>query len=321
MRLVVCTITCIVVLFIGGGESPGQIFSPHSVDDWSPGQYYSMGVKKFFNSFTSYQFPNPFPPQQDPLSRLEFPIDQWFVGLFSGYSTPSWRLLGQLWTNVNRESALRMQDSDWDDESHPFQKTIFSESNSRLNRSYIVDVGVSVATPMSVLADIRPVFGCRYQYFNFTTHDGEQISLGGEAQELPGDGIDFRQTFYHWYLGASLNTGINLAGMVQVPRPIVLDVQFDYALVTAKNEDLHLLRSGDRVTIENTRGHCWHLAVGLSILYSNTFRARVEADFKRVVTDGAHRLTNPLFDLDFSFDGSKVWSDQAAISALGEMAF
>ncbi|MDQ1240100.1 MAG: hypothetical protein QG577_2286, partial [Thermodesulfobacteriota bacterium] len=37
-----------------------------------------VGVRKYFNSFTSWQFPNRFPPNQDPYSRLEWPWDQTF---------------------------------------------------------------------------------------------------------------------------------------------------------------------------------------------------------------------------------------------------
>lgn len=321
MRPVFGMVAAVLMSLMAIVESNGQVFSPLGYSPWSSGNHYSIGMKKFFNSFTSYQFPNPFPPQQDPLSRLEFPIDQWFIGVISGYHTPSWSLFGQFWTNLNRESALRMQDSDWDDETRPFQKTIFSESDCRLNRSVLFDVGLSVKIPVVSQVEVRPVLGFRYQYFFFTTHDGEQMTLAGDIVDLPGDGIDFKQTFYHYYVGAACRTTVDITRSLRLPGPLVLDVQCDYALVTARNEDLHLLRSGYRVTEENTRGHCWHLAVGLSMLVSDRFTARIDGDFKRLLTNGAHRLTNPLFDLDFSFDGSEVWSDQASISAVGEMSF
>jgi len=321
MRSVHVAVTAAIVLSCGIFVTSGHTFSPGIAEQNRAGQCFSIGMKKYVNSFTSYQFPNPFPPGQDPLSRLEFPIDQWFMGVFSGYYAPAWNITTQLWTNVNRESGLRMQDSDWDDETRPSQKTIFSESRIRLNKGYLVDVGLTVAVPAISVPNVRPVFGCRYQHFDFTTHDGEQFTLDGDTADLPGDGIDFKQTFHHWYLGACVNMGIDLGGLVGVLIPVVVDLQFDYALVTAKNEDLHLLRSGDRVTEENTRGHCWHLAVGLGTFVSNTLTARIEADFKRLLTNGSHRLTNPLFDLDFSFNGSQVWSDQASISAVGKVSF
>lgn len=273
-----------------------------------------FGVAKFLNSFTSYQFPNPFPPQQDPLSRLEFPIDQWFAGLSSVYVAPSWDLKGQIWTNLNRESSLMMQDSDWDDDAAPNQKTIFSESKCRLNRGVLIDISCSLGIlPHSLL--IRPIGGYRYQHFFFTTHDGFQASLSGDAFELPGDGIDFRQSFHHGYIGGVYR--MNLDMVSPLLAQMHAEFQVDYALVVAKNEDLHLLRSGDHVTMDNTRGHCWHISAAWEFLFTSEVRGRVTGDFKRLVTDGDHRLKNSLFALDFSFGGSKVWSDQ--FSLLGEM--
>ncbi len=278
------------------------------------GFYSRFGVTKFLNSFTSYQFPNPFPPEQDPLSRLEFPIDQWFAGLTSVYVAPSWDLNGQFWTNLNRDSGLRMQDSDWDDDSAPNQKTIFSESKCRLNRGVLVDVSCSLNVIPNALS-FRPILGYRYQYFFFTTHDGFQASLAGDAFELPGDGIDFRQSFHHGYIGGVCRA--NPAMLSPLMPQMYLEFQADYAIVVAKNEDLHLLRSGDHVTMDNTRGHCWHISAAWEFLLTDAVRGRVTGDFKRVVTDGDHRLKNSLFALDFSFGGSKVWSDQ--FSLLGEV--
>ncbi len=321
MRSVRVAVTAAIILFCAIPESPGQTFAPGNSVQNRVGRCFSIGMKKYVNSFTSYQFPNPFEPRQDPLSRLEFPIDQWFVGVLSGYYAPDWYLTTRFWTNMNRDSGFRMQDSDWDDETQPFQKTIFSESKNRMNRSYLMDTGLATAIPMVDLPNLRTVFGYRYQYFHFTTHDGEQLTLAGDKVDLPGDGIDFKQTFFHWYVGACLSRAADLGRFLGASVPVFVDIQFDYAVVKAKNEDLHLLRLGDRVTEENTRGHCWHLAVGLSMFVSNTLTARIEGDFKRLLTDGSHRLTNPLFDLDFSFEGSHVWSDQASLSAVGELSF
>jgi outer membrane protease len=281
----------------------------------------SFGTVKFFNSFTSYEFPSPFPPNQDPLSRLEFPIDQWFLGGAVTYTAPSWIVRAEGWINLNKESGLMMQDSDWDDDFDTSQKTIFSESKCRLNRGTLVDIGCSISTPLEQTISIRPVIGYRYQYFSFTTHDGFQASLDGVRFDLPGDGIDFRQSFEHLYLGGSWEKVLafpTLSGPYSMAK---LGIQFDYALVRAKNEDLHLLRTGDHKTADTTRGHCWHLTARIDCLASDSVRARVSADFKRVLTDGSHRLTNSLYALDFSWDGSHVWSDQASLMAEGILSF
>ncbi len=41
----------------------------------------------------------------------------------------------------------------------------------------------------------------------------------------------------------------------------------------------------------------------------------VEADYLRILTTGSHRLYNPLFNLDYSFEyGVKVWSEQMGLT-------
>jgi hypothetical protein len=286
---------------------------------YSPRWNYSLGIRKYINSFTSYQFPNPFPPGQDPLSRLEFPIDQWFMGLSAKYDTPWWALTGEIWFNVSRESSQKMQDSDWDDESNPSQKTIFSESDCRLDQATLIDVGLALYPLYAMGSSCRPVMGYRYQKFAFTTHDGEQTVFGDGSMPLPGDGIGFSQKFNHFYFGALLSTVFYLGGCNT--SKVTCDLQGDYALINARNEDLHLLREGNRVTTETTRGHCWHFGASATLADSGPFSAKIEADFKRLMTCGNHELTNDMFSFRFSFDGSTVWSDQAAVTAVGVLRF
>jgi len=294
---------------------------PVNVGKVAPRFCHSVGIRKFVNSFTSYQFVNPFPPFQDPLSRLEFPIDQWFWGLTGKYEARAWSISAQGWANVNRESVAKMQDSDWDDDANPSQKTIFSESECRLNKGLIFDTYIGVTIPWQRFNSVKPLLGYRYQYFSFTTHDGVQFDLGGSPIDLPGDGIDFRQIFNHLYFGGVFSRSFNLGTLFGNAQMLDFECQIDYALVSARNEDLHLLRKGDRMTAETTLGHCWHLLVSMEFFRRGTLSARIEADFKRLLTDGDHQLRNTLFNLNFSFDGSRVWSDQASISALGQIVF
>jgi hypothetical protein len=298
----------------------GAFGSPQIVD-YTPRYLFSIELKKFCNSYTSYQFPNPFPPSQDPLSRLEFPIDQWFVGLNTGYKSTLWSIYGKVSTNINMESGLKMQDSDWDDETRPGQKTIFSESQCRLNTSVLADVGIVVGRGIGSWSFLRPVVGYRYQYFYFTSHDGEQYDISGVSMDLPGDGIDFKQEFNHFYGGGVLETVFNTPGSIGYSMPVKVSLQADLAMVRARNEDYHLLRAGERLTVEHTTGHCWHVGLSTDFVMNSRLKISLEGDFKRIITMGDHRLTNPLFAIDFSFDGSKVWSDQATLSANAQLDF
>lgn len=317
-----------------GLPAMGQVFGPPQTDCQS-GLYCAPGFRKYFSSYTSYQFRNPFVQGNDPLSRLEFPIDQWFVGLRTGYRARTWSAEAQGWINATRDSRALMQDSDWADDSAPRQKTIFSESECRLNKGLLFDIFARANIPLQFLmslGDIAGVIGWRYDHFYFTTHDGEQKTVGEEPQALPGDGIDFRQNFYHWYVGVNgrgrfdpsefmAMLPFDLGGYLPKLPPANLEFQVDYALITAKNEDLHLLREGDRITTETTRGHCWHALASMEILTYNDMRTLVQFDFRRYLTHGSHRLTNSILDLDFSFEGSRVWSDLASVTVTGEVSF
>ena len=57
-------------------------------DSWEVG----LRVKRLFKSHTSYEFGNPFPPGQVPLSRLEFPLDSWWAGVEARRNFPRWSI-------------------------------------------------------------------------------------------------------------------------------------------------------------------------------------------------------------------------------------
>src|SRR5512133_2977607 len=104
----------------------------------------SLRTKYFFRSHTSYEFGNPFPPYQTPLSRLEFPLSSWWAGAslrrdFSRFSAGV-----EIFRNLSPETEGRMMDSDWDDGERPAQKTIYSESSCRMEPSYIVSGDVDL---------------------------------------------------------------------------------------------------------------------------------------------------------------------------------
>jgi hypothetical protein len=290
-------------------------------DQQSPRFNCTLSVRKYLSSFTSYEFPNPFAPFQDPLSRLEFPIDQWFLGGDVRYTSRWWAIAIDGAVNLSRESQLMMQDSDWEDDARPDQKTVFSESKCRLNRGMLVDVKLSLPSPIDLWLDVRPVIGYRHQYFSFTTYDGFQGDIRGNRIALPGDGIEFEQAFYHIYVGVDCFLEINGSRLMSALPRGQLEVQADYAAVVATNEDLHLLRLGERVTREKSSGHCWHLGLKAFCWRMSDFRLGFEGDFKRVITTGSHNLTNGPLRIDFSFGGSKIWSDQAWIGVIAQTKF
>ncbi len=276
-----------------------------------------MTTQRMFASHTSYEFGNPFAPTQNPLSRLEFPLDSWWAGVELRATFPRVSFGGEALTNLSQETGRWMQDSDWDDEENPRRKTIFSKSRCRLESSYLVradiDLRVSDWLGLPEWLDLRPVAGFRRQEFNLTTHDGTQWDVADpEPISLPGDGIAFDQAYSHYFLG--MRAGLDLGRYVKL-RSLTALLQLDWAYVEGRNRDRHLLRDGQRFTYEETYGQAWHGSIGLQAGLTERLSLAAEADVLTLSTTGSHRLVNSTFDIDFIFsDGVKVWSDQNRLS-------
>jgi len=271
-----------------------------------------LQLKRYFRSHTSYEFGNPLPPFQAPLSRLEFPMNTWWAGGEARRSFSRFSAGVEVLASIPMESDSLMKDSDWDDESRPDVKTIYSESQCRMEPSYMargdVDLKVGDWLGMPVWFDLRPVAGVRWQQFTLVAHDGSQTELGNPSESLPGDSIRFKQTYWQYFAG--IRAAYDLDRHLKVLR-LKLQGQLDWAYVDGYNSDHHLLRTGNRMTYERTKGDAWHASLGLKAGLTDHINAGVEFEYLRIRTEGSHQLVNDTFGIDFSFDhGVKVWSDQ-----------
>ena len=287
----------------------------------------SMQTKYFFQSHTSYEFGNPFPPHQAPLSRLEFPLNSWWWGASLRREFSRFSLGMEVFRNISGEAKGTMMDSDWDDDDHPEIKTIYSESSCRMEPSYIVrgdiDLKISDWVGLPKWFDLRPVTGLTWQRFSLVTHDGVQsYPAPGDTtppDPLPGDGIRFKQTY--WLFFAGFKTTFDL-GKPLCLSGLKLMTQLDWAYVDASNEDRHLLRSGKRMTYDETTGHAWHALVNLKFGITKNLSANIGAEYLNITTFGTHRLKYDDYDIDFSFDhGVKVWSEQVSATMGLEYSF
>lgn len=286
-----------------------------------------LRVRNYFSSHTSYEFGNPFPPYQVPLSRLEFPLNSWWAGLELKRSFSRFSVGIEALRNISGEANGRFKDSDWDDEAQPDVKTIYSESSLRIEPSYTVrgqvDLNISdwVAYPSGF--DLRPVLGVRWQRFSFVSHDGLQVypAPGDKTPPLPlpGDGLRFQQSYRHAFLG--IKTAYEWENPPYVSS-LGMRMQLDWAYVTGDNVDQHLLRVGQRFTYENTQGEAWHASLGLDVGLTQQLSANLEMDYMNINTTGSHRLVNSLFGQDMSFNhGVKVWSEQLSLTMGLKYAF
>ena len=292
--------------------------SSHAAD--AGGWSVDLVSKRYTGSHTSYEFGNPEPPMQAPLSRLEFPMNAWFGGVAVAGQFDRFSLSGELLRNISSSSSDVFKDSDWTGEKvSPSVKDVYSEASTRIEPSYMarldVDMRVSDWVDFPEGLDIRPLIGVRWQDLNFVAHDGVQsypAEPGSAVDPYPGDAIRFNQTYWQYFLGARM--AYELGRQVDLPG-LKLTSQLDWAYVTGDNTDRHLLRPGKRMTYEDTRGSAWHAIVGLTAPLAKDFKLGLSFEYLRIESTGTHRWTDSLFGADMSWDhGVKVWSVQKSVN-------
>jgi hypothetical protein len=286
----------------------------------------TLGVRKYINSFTSYEFPDPERRQLDPLSRLEWPWEQTFGVVRLTYGYPNIEFNAELAATLTVFSNLKAQDSDWTDPNNPGQKTVFSDAKAK-PRSWMWDLSVNAALPR--LNALRGLIGFRGQQFRFTYTDITQREIFDEntgyfpatRDFTPGEAIQFTQNYQHWYFGGVVSGRLGWIPVLSGRAgDVSLRIQADFGLVTGKNEDFHVLRTpGPRFTYEITKGNSWHVNVRAEQRLTSRILAGVEADFMRIRTRGRHKLTDPTVTQEWY--GANVWSDQGFVGAYGSFFF
>jgi outer membrane protease len=275
-------------------------------------------VKRYFSSHTSYEFGNPESPFQAPLSRLEFPMNTLWGGAEVRRNFRRFSVGIEAMKNLSSESDGVFKDSDWEDGNRPEVKTVYSESNCRMENSYSfrADADMKVADWLRLPAtfDLRPVVGFRWQRLAFMAHDGGQYAAGNNtliADPLPGNGIQFDQTYWQYFIG--VKAGYDLGKLLNLQR-LLLQCQLDWAYVEGSNQDHHLLREGNRFTYESTTGDAWHASVGLKMGLTANINAGVELEYLKIRTTGTHRLVQDIGAFEESWDnGVSVWSEQISM--------
>ena len=278
-------------------------------------------VKRYFGSHTSYEFGNPSPPRQAPLSRLEFPMNTWWVGGEARRSFPRFSVGVEVFGSIPMESDLAFKDSDWSSEipSRSTAKDIYSEAQNRVEPSYMVraDVDLKISDWVGLPAwfDLRPVAGVRWQNLNFIAHNGVQVYPAWwesrSPDHYPGDAIRFEQTYWQYFLG--MRTAYDLGRHIGVKR-LKLLCQVDWAYVDGDNKDHHLLQPGNRWTYERTSGNAWHALIGIQAGLTKKLHAGLEFEYLQITTTGSHRWVHDVENADESWShGVKAWSEQMSL--------
>lgn len=285
---------------------------------------FDFGLKRFMMSHTSYEFGNPQAPFQKPLSRLEFPLNTWWLEYELRRTCPRWSIGSRVGLSVARNTDGRFRDSDWTNPYNTDMKTIYSESACRAEANYLfredVDVNISDWLGLPPGLEIRPLFAFEFQRLSLMVHDGVQWEYGpGQVTALPGDGIHFRQDYYTYQIGLrGVYDGLKIGKYITIKAT----GEADWGPALGYNEDHHLVREGDRFTYEKTSGNSLYFSTGLDIIFAKTITAGITMDYLWIRTDGVHRYSNiPIHEDGTWSDGVKVWSDQTSLKAHVSYAF
>lgn len=302
------------------GTSPLTALAPYGQTSYFN---LTLGLRKYLNSFTSWQFPNSRGPQ-DPLSRLEYPWDQTFVAVRGSASYSSLEFNAEWSGTLNVASNPKAQDSDWTFGDLPNQKTLFDEAEAN-PRSWILDFSCNMALLPS-LSPARGVLGYRTSNFKFTYGNGyfNSIDPGYVSGPEYGARIEFIQNYQHLYAGAILGTvihGSELFRRVQLP-PMSLRLQADASYVIGKNHDDHVVRPYIYQSYLRTDGFGWHINLCAGVR-TGRVKFEIEGDVRGVNTRGV------MEDLDGSsgvvvtkyIEGAKAWSEQKYLGVSGTLFF
>lgn len=296
---------------------------------------FDIGLQRYIVSHTSYEIGNSNPPFQKPLSRLEFPLNTWWLDFRLRRTCPRWSAGLKAGFSVARNVDGRMKDSDWENDNSPDMLTTYSESAMRAESNYHfrtdVDINISdwLGLPSSV--EIRPLFAFQFQRLSLMAHDGvqwtnglyqsdEEMDLDGSIQstELAGDSIHFRQDYYLYQIGCKGSYRMRLTRNIEMK----LSGEADWGPAVAFNEDHHLKREGDLFGYIKSSGNSMYFTTGVDMVVAKTFTIGIIMDYLWIRTAGETRHYNAPRGENIKWtDGVKAWSDQTSLIARASYAF
>ncbi len=274
--------------------------------------------RSLVGSRTSYEFGTPDPPPYGwtPLSQLNFPLDSYWHGIGIGVERPTWAIRFE-WLFPQQGIEGNLSDYDWQIPGDPF--TDLGYAQQRWTDGQMLDLSLEFQLAdhlFGLPVEVWPVGGFRWQRFDIMCYDLVQVKSDDVWLDPPytaaGDVLTFNQQYYMGYVGGQLRTRLESARL----PPVLIKFQGDWGGTSAYNVDHHLLREGDRYTMERTQGGSWHVGLTVEALLHKNFSLGLQADHLEIRTRGTHRLLNAPLGEDFTWDnGVAVSSDQTWLTA------
>jgi hypothetical protein len=301
-----------------------------------PTFYVDYRIRRFGTAYTSYEFGDPDPAGANPLSQLKFPLNSTWNGVELGLEEPRWAVRAEWLTPFGRRIDGLLEDRDWlwQYAGLPLSAipTDLGVTSQRWINGQTADVGLEIKLwegRMGLPLSVWPVGGFRWQKFEIMAFDLTQL-VGFDSrtyQFVPlvppvptaGDVIRFRQEYYHYYVGGQLRLDLEFPWLIPDIR---LTFQGDWASVQAFNFDHHLLREGDFIIKEDTRGDAWHLGLSGEVLFTDHFTVGIEGEYTQIRTSGSHHFINEPLGIDQTWTrGVHVWSNQTAVTFFMRLRF
>jgi hypothetical protein len=212
---------------------------------------------------------------------------------------PNWRAHFEWLTPMVHDTYRNASDYDWSGPNR--DPASLSSSPERWTDGQTLELEGSFKLTDHILRaplEVWPVIGFRFQRFDVTDHDGDQIINDGTLRPLPppvgthwqGDMTSFNQQYYMAYVGAQIRRDCCIANT----RPITFVLQADWADTWGYNIDHHISGYEDdgihRYTIENTQGGAFHVALTAETPLNRVFFLGIEVEHLEIRTWGSHRL-------------------------------
>ena len=296
---------------------------------------FDFGVQNFLMSHTSYQFGNSGEPFQKPLSRLQFPINTWWLESELRRTCPRWSVGVRAGMSVAANADGRFKDSDWLNPGNTSMLTTYSESACRAENNYLIradaDVNISDWLRLPPGFEIRPLFAFEFQRLSLMAHDGVQWEVGSypygpaesldgytNALALAGNSIHFRQYYYMYQIGLrGIYDGLKIGKYITIKAT----GEADWGPVLGYSEDNHLLRN--LFGYIRSTGNSFYFSTGLDMVFAKTITAGVSMDYLCIRSFGIQHDRDLGHGGVESWDdfGVKVWSDQTSLRAHVSYAF
>jgi outer membrane protease len=284
---------------------------------------FNLGLERFIISNTSYEIGEPGGDFTKPLSRLEFPVNTWWLNFDLRRTCPRWSVGSRAAFSLNRNSNGWMKDSDWGTNGSYNYLTNYSRNYCDVNGAMLfrgdVDVNISDWLRLPPSLELRPLFMFQYQHFSLISHDGVQWNYNpGTSQALDGNCINFRQDWYLYMIGlrGSYKFDMNKNLTIKVKG------EADWGPALGYNADHHEQRSGNLWGYIDSSGNALYFLTGVDMVISKTITMGVGLDYLVIRTSGTiHDVNEPEGrDLWWS-DGVKSSSDQLGLTAHIAYAF